>query len=92
MFLGICGQRGPRSACAFVQSDQGLCGLLSLETTESMNGEQSPRLYYAHEQDDLNMRMFKDTFSQDTDHMVNVLKIKAVKSEDKHKEFLRESN
>ena len=26
--LGVCGQRRPRSACAFAQSDQGLCCLL----------------------------------------------------------------
>ena len=42
---GICGQRRPRSACASTQSDQGLYSSLteSLDTTECMNGEQSPR-------------------------------------------------
>ena len=38
---GICGQQRPRSACASMQSDQGLHCLLteSLDTTECMNGE-----------------------------------------------------
>ena len=42
--LGICGQRRPRSACAFAQSDQGLhCPLTeSLDSTECTNGEQRP--------------------------------------------------
>ena len=34
-------------------------------TTECMNGEQRPKLYFAHVQDDLNLHiscMFKDTF------------------------------
>ena len=41
---GICGQRRPRSACAFAQSDQGLhCPLTeSLDTMECMNDEQTP--------------------------------------------------
>ena len=43
--LGICGQRMPRSACAFAQSDQGLhCPLTeSLDTAECTSGEQRPK-------------------------------------------------
>ena len=71
---GICGQWRPRSAWAFVQSDQGLqCPLTeSLDTTEHMNREQRPRWYLAHVQDDLNLcilRMFKGTFSLDMAHI-----------------------
>ena len=42
--LDICGQRRSRSACATLQSDQGLhCRLREwLDTTQCMNGEQSP--------------------------------------------------
>ena len=63
---GICGQRRPRSA----QSDQGLhCPLTeSLNTTKCMNGKQRPGWYFAHAQDDLNLRilrMFEGTFSLD---------------------------
>ena len=65
---GICGQRRPRSARASAQPDQGLhCPLIELlDTTECMNGEQSPGWYLSHTQDDLNqrfLRMFEGTFS-----------------------------
>ena len=67
----ICGQRRPRSACASAQSDQGLhCPLTeSLDTAECMNGKQRPGWYFAHAQDDQNLRiyrMFGGTFSLDT--------------------------
>ena len=41
---GISGQRRPRSACAFAQSDQGLhCPLTeSVATTKCINGKQRP--------------------------------------------------
>ena len=58
-----------------MQSDQGLdCPLTeSLDTTGSMNGEQRPRSYFEHAQDDLNLhilRMFRGSFfSQDVAHM-----------------------
>ena len=44
MSLGICELQWPRSAGTPAQSDQGLHCLLteSLDTTECMNGEQSP--------------------------------------------------
>ena len=50
-----------------MQSDQGLNYPLteSLDTTGSMNGEQRPRSYLEHAQDDLNLhilRMFLGTF------------------------------
>ena len=56
----ICRQRRPRSDCPSTQSDQGLhCPLTeSLDTTECMNREQSPRWYFAHAQDDLNLLIF----------------------------------
>ena len=74
MSSGIRGQRRPRSACASVQSDQGLhCPLTeSLDTTECMNGVQSLGKYFAHAQDDLNMsimRMFEGTLLLDTAHL-----------------------
>ena len=55
-YSSICGQWRPRSACASVQSDQGLhCPLTkSLDTTEFMNGEQRHRWYFAYVQKDLN--------------------------------------
>ena len=55
---GICGQRRPRSACASAQSDQGLHYLLteSADTTECM---QRPGGYFAHAQDDLNLRILR---------------------------------
>ena len=50
----ICAQRRPRSACASAQADQGLrCPLTeSLKTIECINGEQMPRWYFAHVQDE----------------------------------------
>ena len=47
---GICGQRRSRSACAFAQSDQGLCCPLteSLDTIECINGEQIHECNFAH--------------------------------------------
>ena len=44
---GICAQRRPRSPCTSAQSDQGLhCPLTeSLDTTESVNGENRPAFY-----------------------------------------------
>ena len=49
-----CGQRRPRSACAFAQSDQGLrCPLTeSLDTIECFDGEQMPGWDFAHVRDD----------------------------------------
>ena len=72
---GICGERRPKSACAFAQSDQGLHCLLTelLDTTECMHGEQRPGCYFAHAHDDLNLRilrMFEGTFSLDAAHFV----------------------
>ena len=69
------GQRRPRSDCADAQSDQGLrCPLTeSLDTTEYMTEKQGPGLYFAHAQDDLNLRilrMFEGTFSLDTVHIL----------------------
>ena len=68
MFLGISRQQRPRSTCAYTQSDQDFhCGLTeSLDTAECMNGEQRPRWYFGHVQNDLYLRilhMFKGTFS-----------------------------
>ena len=61
-----CEQRRLRSACAYAQSDQSIrCPLIeSLDTTEYMNEEQWP-VYFAHAQDDRNLRilrMFEGTF------------------------------
>ena len=71
MFSGICGQRGPRSACASAQSDQSLHGPLteSLDTTGSMSDEQRPGFNFAHAQDCMNiriLRLLEDTFLLDT--------------------------
>ena len=60
--------------CTFVQSDQGLSSPLteSLYTTECMNGEKRPRQYFAHAQDDLNLRIFfvlDGTFLLDVAHI-----------------------
>ena len=55
---GICRQLRPRSDKLTE----------SLDTTERTNGEQRPRWYFAHAQDDLNvhtLRMLQDTFSLD---------------------------
>ena len=64
---GIFEQRRSRQACTSAQSDQGLhCPLTkSVDTTECMNGQQRPGCYFAHAQDDLNLRMFEGTFSLD---------------------------
>ena len=61
MSSGICGQERPRSAWSPVQSDQGIHCLLteSLDTTECMNGEQTLRRYFAHEQDDPNLSILR---------------------------------
>ena len=58
---GICGQLRPWSACASAQADQGLNCLLteSLGAAACMNGEQRPRWYFAHAQDDLNMHILR---------------------------------
>ena len=68
----ICEQRGPRSAYASAQSDQGIpCPLTeSLDTIECINGEQRPGWDLAHAPDDVNpniLHMLKDTFSLGTD-------------------------
>ena len=57
--LGTCRQQRSRSACTSVQSDHGLYFPLieSLDTTECMNEEQKPRIYFAHAQDDLNLHI-----------------------------------
>ena len=54
MSLSICEQRRPRSACASTQSDQGLhCSLTeSMDTIESINGEQKPGWDFAHAWDE----------------------------------------
>ena len=75
MSSGICGQRSPRSACASAQSDQGFhCPLIeSFDTTECKNGEQRPRWYFVHAQDDLDLlilRMLKGTFSLGEAHLL----------------------
>ena len=62
-----------RSDCADAQSDQGLhCPLAeSLDTTECMKGEQRPGWYFAHAQNDLNLRillMFEGSFWLDAVH------------------------
>ena len=55
---GICGQRRPRSVCASAQSDQGIhCPLTeALATSECMNRERRPGWYFAHAQDNPNLR------------------------------------
>ena len=55
MFSGICGQRRPRSACAFAQSDQGLLcpSTESLATTKCINESKGPGDTFVHAQDDL---------------------------------------
>ena len=66
-------------ACPSVQSDQGLhCPLIeSLDTTECMNGEQRPRWYFAHVQDDLNLHFapLKVLFPLRKHAYSNILKI-----------------
>ena len=54
--LRTCRQQRPKSACAFVQSDHGICCPLAelLDTKECMNGEQRPRWYFVRALDDLN--------------------------------------
>ena len=42
------------------------CPLETLDTTECMNGEQRPRCYLAHAQDDLTLRLLEDKVSHDT--------------------------
>ena len=74
----MCGQRRPNSACTSAQSDQALqCPPTeSVDTTESMNGEQMPGQYFAHAQDDLNLRilrMFEGTFLLDAANIVLIL-------------------
>ena len=64
----ICGQRRPRSDCAFAQSDQGLrCPQTEcLDTTELINGEQRPEWEFAHVHDDVHahiVRMLEGAFS-----------------------------
>ena len=41
----------------------------SLDTTECMNGEQRLGWYFAHARDELNLRMFEDTFSLDATYI-----------------------
>ena len=65
--LDICRQPRPRSACAYLQSDQGLHCLLtvSLDTVECINGEQRSGCDLAHVQDDVNLHilgMLEGTF------------------------------
>ena len=67
----------PRSACASVQSDQGIhCQLTeSLDTTECMNSEQMPGWDSAHVQDDVNehiLRMLEGTVLFDAANMILV--------------------
>ena len=62
LFLGMCGQQRPRSACASVQSDQ----RLYCPFTRSMNNNAPIR--HAHAQDDMNphiLRTLEDTYSPD---------------------------
>ena len=56
------------SACASSRSDQSLLYPLteSLDTSECTNEEEMPGRYFAHAQNDLNMCMFRGTFSLDT--------------------------
>ena len=75
---GICGQRMPRSACAFAQSDQGFrCPQTeSLETKECFNGEQMPGWDCTFVHWDMNphvIRMFEGTFSLDAARIITVL-------------------
>ena len=58
---GICGQWRPRSDSASALSDLGLhCPLTeSLDTTECMNGDKRPSWYFAHAQDDQNLRIVR---------------------------------
>ena len=49
-----------------------------MDTTEYMNGEQRPRRYFAHAQDDLNLHilfMFKGTFLLDAAHLFTVKQV-----------------
>ena len=72
----ICGQRSPRSDCAYTQSDLGLrCPLLeSLYNIECMHGEQRQGWDLVHAHDDVNLhilRMLQDTFSLGTAQMMS---------------------
>ena len=85
MSFGICGQRRPRSACASAQADHGLrCPLTeSLDTTECINGEQSPD-DFVFAWVELNLcilRMLEDTFLLGTAHIVKKGVIKNRRSE-----------
>ena len=55
MSSSICEQRGPRSDCAYAQSDQDLrCPQTeSLDTVECFNGELMPGLAFTHVQDNV---------------------------------------
>ena len=80
VFRHICRQQRPRSACASTQSDQGIHYLLteSLDTTECLSGWQRPGSYFAHAQDDLNLRillMFKGTFSLDVAQLMITVRL-----------------
>ena len=75
---GIWGQQRPRSDCSDEQSDQGLsCPQTeSLDTIECCNGEKIPPWYFAHDQNDRYLciwRLFDGTFSLDTAHMRDIL-------------------
>ena len=64
---GICRQRGPRSACASAQSDQGLrCPQTdSSDIIECLSAEQMPGCDFAPVQNDVNphiLRRFEGTF------------------------------
>ena len=77
MSSGICEQRRPGSACADAQADLGLhCPLTELlDTTECRKGERILG-YFAHGQDDLNLRilpMFEGTFSLDAAQVMSCL-------------------
>ena len=67
--MGMRGQPRPRSDCADVHSDNGLCCPLpkSLDTIECINGAK----YLAHAQDEVIphiLRMLEDTFSLNATH------------------------
>ena len=55
------GQQRTSSTCSSKQCDKGLhCPQIkSLDTKECMNGVQRPGRYFAHAQDDLNMRILR---------------------------------
>ena len=62
----ICGQQRPRSACVSVQFDQDL----RCPQTESLDTTEMPGWYFAHAQDDINLRVFEGIFARIRRHFL----------------------